>query len=311
MTDINIRDFTFSYLQAEYKRFANILHNYVLHIERIYNENHIPSSERNQYLKQINELIRDLSNIYNEKLKTMNNGTFIIDNDNTERDNKDNTEKNNKNTKLNKDNKEVKSKNNNNNSNSILKDLVKNIKTNNIQTNNNTEDVLDNNLVECIDIMKSLKVQCYNNLYINDFNEIKNKLLKLSTEIGFYNIDDAMNLIIGNSYKKILFINNEFDEYFNLINDIFVPVNYTKKNRLNKDIVKPTINSYLSSSDSENAIDNWFEISIVTDRLNLSFEGYYKYEPINILVRTSQICRHFIFSKKKRIRRIIKLCKIY
>lgn len=286
MTEINIRDFTFSYLQAEYKRYAGFMNNYVTHIERLYNENFIQNTERNQYLKQINELIRDLSNVYNDKLKSMNNSTLI------ENEKDDKSEK----TEIKEKSKAPIKKNNNVNSN-LLKDLVKNIKPSGI------DDLLENNLIECMDLMKTLKVQTYNSLYINDFNEIKNKLLKMSTEIGFYNIADAMNLAIGSSYKKVLFLNNnDFEEYFNIINEIFIPVNFTKKNRANnKDSFKPTINSYLSSTDNENAIDNWYEISIVTDRLNINLEGFYKYEPINILVRTSQICRHFIFSKKKEL----------
>jgi len=69
-----VKDCKINFLQHEYYRYSNLIHNQIQHIERIYKENIISINVRNTCLKQLSELIRFMNNdVYNVKLKEFKN----------------------------------------------------------------------------------------------------------------------------------------------------------------------------------------------------------------------------------------------
>src|SRR3972149_7759801 len=65
MTDISLKDYRIHCLQKEYKRYSKYLSNYQEHIEKCYQEAIITLNERNNYCKNINDLLRKMNTTYN------------------------------------------------------------------------------------------------------------------------------------------------------------------------------------------------------------------------------------------------------
>ncbi len=284
MTELTLKDFIFSYLQSEYKRYSSLITNIILHIEKLNENNIINNNERVQYIKNINELIRELNDAYNNKLRKIQNEK-IIDDDNTE-------VKINTNTNINKNNKKNDKLNNN-----VLNYFG-------IKNNNFNLEHLENNLIDLLNINKLFNVQLYKDLYIEDFEYIRKKIIKMGNIIGFFNLDDALNLIFGVQYKKLFSNNldNNLLSILDIINNNFIPLSFTikKSNIVSKE---NDIKSYISDSEYETILENFAKIEIkLKGHTNIYlFEGYYVHEPVNSLLRTSQICKNFIYNKKKEL----------
>lgn len=276
MINTNFKNFMINYLQNEYKRFSNILNKYFEHVERCHNEFIISVNDRNHYLKILNELIRNMNNIYNEKIKILK-GKDIIDLDTN--DNEDES----KNTNIIAVNKNI---------NFYDKDFEKLL----------TCDNYNNELLKLIDVYESFNI---NNLYgieLNNFNDIKIKLLQMSNNIGFFNINNALNLIIGQNYSNIFDPNldGDFINKLEILSKYFVPLSFTKKK---SDNIQLDIICSIKITNHEILLDNYYEINLIIPyrKLNIIFCGYFINDPINIIVRTSQICRQFLYNKKKNI----------
>ncbi len=291
MTELSLKDFIFSYLQSEYKRYSQLITNTVLHIEKISDNNIINNNERIQYIKTISELIRELNDAYNNRLRKIQNEK-IIDDDNTVCDNK-------------------------------VSDTGKNIKKNDeldmnilnlfgIKSNNINIETLENTIIDLLNYNKILNVNMYNDLYIRDFDSINKKLVKLGNIIGFFNLDDALNLIIGESYKKLFEKTKDdiFLLYLEILNNNFIPLSMSVKKTditSNENILK----SSLKNSEYDSIIEGFAEIEIkIKNKKNIySFDGYFIHEPINSLLRTSQICKNHIYNKKKELENYINSLK--
>jgi endopeptidase La len=277
MLELSIKDFIFSYLQSEYKRYSTLITNSILHIEKLNNYNILNNNERIQYIKSINELIRELNDVYNNRLRKIQNEKMIED---------DNIEKRtiNKNIKLN-DKLDV----------NILTKLG-------FKFNNIGSDVLENSLINLLNLNKALNVQLYKEFYIEDFEVIRKKLLKIGHMIGFFNLDDSLNLAIGSAYKKLFHKSkdNILLSFLDIINSYFVPLslNIKKIETSNKEHI---IDSFIKESENDIVLENYAQIDIKIKNLSVifSFDGYYIHEPINSLLRTSQICKNYIYNKKK------------
>ena len=61
MCDTTIRDYKIKSLQNDYKFLSEMMYNQMKHIERCYNNNIINIIDRNNYLKEINEMIRQMN----------------------------------------------------------------------------------------------------------------------------------------------------------------------------------------------------------------------------------------------------------
>jgi endopeptidase La len=278
MSELSVKDFIFSYLQSEYKRYSCLITNFILHIERLNNYNILNNNERIQYIKTINELIRELNDAYNNRLRKIQNEKMIED------DNSENKTVNNKNIKLN-DKLDVK----------ILNKLR--FKFANINT-----EILENSLINLLNLNKALKIQLYKEFYIEDFEIVRKKLLKMGNIIGFFNLDDALNLVIGVSYKKIFNKTSDavFLSFLEIITSYYIPLSLNVKKieeRNNENI----IDSFIKDSEHDTILENYAQIDIKIKNHNViyTFDGYYMHEPINSLLRTSQICKNYIYNKKK------------
>jgi len=269
MTNTNLKDFMVCYLQNEYKWFSHILNNYYLHVERCHSDHIITINERILYLKNFNEIIKNMNDIYNNKMNELKEKDFIDQESNDEN--------------INDNSKNIKDMNIDN----YLQDLLN-------KTNCTKE------LIELTKIYESLNINKLYGFDLNIFEETKSKLLNLSTTLGFYNMNDSLDLLIGK--KHHIFFNSdnksENHNYYQILLKYFVPLSF-KKNKYSG--TKTLISCDQKNSEYEILFDNHYEIIIcISERkIKLTFFGYFANDPLNIAIRTCQISEHFLYNKKK------------
>lgn len=277
MINPTLKDFMINYLQTEYARFSELLNKYYEHVERCYNEFLITTNERNQHLKVLNELIKTMNNIYNEEIKQFKCKEIIDQEVNDNDDSINNCAKHDTNNNDQLDDKEL----------------------NTLIENNNKN--YTNELINMMGLYESLNIKKLYGININNFEEIKDKLIQISNTIGFFNVDTALDLIIGKNYKMMF---NGKDIKFNnklyIVSKFFIPLSFEKRESNNENL---DIKCSISLLDYEVLLDNNYELTINLPfrNLNLIFKGYFINDPINILIRTSQICKPFIYDRKKKI----------
>lgn len=277
-----LKDFMISYLQSEYMRYSENVNKYYEHVERCHTELILNNTERNQHLKVLNNLIKMMNNIYNDKIILLKSRD-VIEQELNELD--DSSNKN--------------SVNNQNNPSEISnsKELIDLIQNNNIN--------YTNQIINMIGLYESLNIKKLYGINLDFFYDIKNKLLQISNSIGFFNMDSAFDIIIGKNYNSLLTDNkdNEYINMFNIITKYFIPMSF-KKNKSQKQILDISCN--ICSSDLEVLLDNFYEIEINIPfrEISLTFRGYFVYDSINILIATSQICKPYVYNRKKKIHKL-------
>lgn len=161
--------------------------------------------------------------------------------------------------------------------------------------------------------------------YYDDFKSISNKIIKFGAEIGFHNIYDAINILLGlgflNSIKgqktTIDGIDHDVSELLKFYNSMFVPINHKICNTpLNKNILVVSNIVFGENiqtgqtiiSPNEILLDSYGEISILFANKSkaLIIGGYFLPDPVQSIVRTSQIYNEFIYNRKKKIQSAIK-----
>lgn len=253
MSDISIRDYKIDNLQMNYIAYSNHLFNFQLHIDRCLNEFIISINERHNYIKIINDILRQMNIVYNTQMMEI----YESENDNS-----------------------------------------KNMSISEIIPTSNTE-LTTSDIRSLVNLHKAIGTN-WSNKFNEPFLEINQDILsKLGVKIGFYNIIHALSLIIGEEYdtiydKKII---NEIKAY----NHIFIPLKfsiekterpegiiYFKKTIINKDVlIENCANFYVKRYGYKN------EYIVLT--------GYFNHDPLNIIVRTTQICNGYVYQKKKEI----------
>jgi endopeptidase La len=143
-------------------------------------------------------------------------------------------------------------------------------------------------------------------LYLNPFEEINKMILsKMASKIGFLNISDGISLIIGDQYDKLY--DKETLTYLNLYDKIFIPLKYSLVEQ--NDPENRLLYFKKVQSDKEVLIDNCAELYLKKINEEVStyivFKGCFTYDPLNIVIRTSQICNNFIYQKRKAIETFI------
>jgi endopeptidase La len=283
MIEITVRDFMINLLQHEYNKFSRLIHDHSDHIERCHIDGIIQLAARNQHQKTLNDLIRNMNDIYNSKLIKLRGDDESKQIDNEEE-------------------------------NLMLSKIQINKKTKNDPLDRNVCEILTNmknknfkldNVTSLVNLWKNFNSKKYDELYINDFEIIRNKLLKISSEVGFYNIDDALILLVGADHDKFYDDNmKDFKNKFELYNRTFIPLNYAKKEKIS---TNNFIKASFINSEHEILIDNYCEVCIAHQFYDecYVFKGYFSYEPINAVVRTSQICRNFVYEKKKELQNTV------
>ena len=181
------------------------------------------------------------------------------------------------------------------------------------------------------------------NLYI--FQEIDKKIKKLYNQIGSNNIEDIIKLIIGRTYNKVINLKNfeKVNKYlepyhkdktsnldlrklnnkiensyilFDLLNKSFKSVKILIKNgdgncgikieKKTKD-EKKNLKEDSNNFKYEMLLDNFFKVTIKFKNPNLCFIfiGYFNYDSVNVLVRTSKIKYYFLNVKNSLINKTI------
>jgi endopeptidase La len=303
MIDSDTIEFKINYLQYEYRRYSQLFYNEIQHIEDMYKSNLIKTNVRNNYIKTLNELLRYMNNdIYNGKLKELKelrNNNISVNNINETMYNDEHSQD------------EL-----------TENDIhISNTDDNIIINNKNIHDIFNfkvgynNNIQTLIDICKNDDNDKLNNLVFNDFDKVGEKLLKICSEVGFYSLDDAFNILIGSKYKNYIYnksvkdnnlkqnsIDN-FKELFELYNIVFIPVNYRCEETAN-DIgycIKSSMDLSIISP-NELYMNSYGELYINLPYKNTTyiFGGYFKNDPIQSIIRTSQIHRNFLYKKKRK-----------
>lgn len=272
MTDITLREFLINYLQVEYGKYSKLIFNQSEHIDRCHLEGILTIIDRNQHMKVLNDLIKSMNSLYNERLKILK-GENVIDNDDVSTN-------------------PVKTKNL-----VQVESFEKTIKEL-LVTNNYAS---TNSLIELMDIWETLQIPCFKNAYYDDFSDIKEKLLKVASTIGFYSLDDALTILISNNYQNNIKTVQltDFKTRLDIYNRIFIPLSYEKK--VNNNLQE--ISSKFITSPHDILLENFAELSISFPFRNetLVFTGMFKQDPINAQIRTSQICKFFIYDRKKKL----------
>lgn len=330
-----VKDCKINFLQHEYYRYSHLIHNEIQHIERIYKENIISINVRNACLKQLSELIRFMNNdVYNVKLKEFKNALVGASESNTNNVSGDINEINDAqdaleacdddtpavcNTDIDKcENKNIDNTSNNKNKKN-LDTKVSDLFTFDIPSRLDKLNVL-------FDICKNSDISNINDIMFDDFDKVKIKLLEICKDVGFYSIEDALNILIGSSHKEHIKSENddsitdnelEFKEKLDLYNLIFVPIDY-KSILLNgtqqtsdgnyghiKSDMEWQLERVIPNSDIY--IDSYAEVTLHFPNTNVCyvFGGYFVTDPICCIMRTSQICRQFVYKKKKIFQHII------
>ncbi len=196
-----------------------------------------------------------------------------------------------------------------------------NDKKNKLSTNETTESVMleseCDNIKHCREFENTCKILNINIKYNYDhelFNEIKKTILtKIAGSMGFKNIHDGLSLIIGERYHKLYQNDKDFMKYFNLYNNIFVPLKYYIENiNYDDDDETNTIDAiYVKKKYIDNNViinsSGSIYIRWTTNRSNtlsgstvckyIVFDGYFKNDSINIIQKVSPACYPFIHDK--------------
>jgi endopeptidase La len=280
-----MKDIIIKYLQSEYSRYSHFLQTYSDHVEKLHDMYVLNITERNQYLRLLNDISKNLNNIYNnnlKKLKTDISNIDLLDDSNSE---------NISDTKTKSDNLLVK------NSSAIVIDLLS-----------------SSNLMETMtleNLWKTIDVEYIKNAYFSDFetinktkldyDEIKDKLLKISSKIGFYSLEQAMNLLYKSNFKDLFETKKNFYEMFQLYNSMFIPLSYNITTNESTFPSKFSISSKYIDSEHEVILDHYAEVTIMLSTSQISFKGFFRNEPLNIILKTSQICKKTLFTIRKQL----------
>ena len=231
------KDFKINNLIEEYNKYSHYFLDFQNHIELCYREHILSINDRTNYLKIINDLIRQLNITYNIAM--------VEEYDNS---------------KINKN-------------------------------NNNLNDKESNEYRNLMNIHKILGINNFSDPFL-DINKFI--LTKLGAKIGFPNIHIALSIIIGDQYKY-LFDKNSLNTlgFYNLI---FTPLKYSMEsinNNNNLFIQKIEIDKNILIINCANIFVKYNENQFII------LSGYFIYDSLNIIVKTSQLCNNFIYHKKK------------
>lgn len=255
MCDFSSRDFIFSYLQSEYKRYSGLITDIILHVENLYEISVINNNERIQYIKNINDILKELNECYNLNIKNLQ----CID----------------------------------------------------VNTKKLDEKTI-NNMIELLNIYKLNNIETYKKFYTTECDKIKKKLLNIGHTIGFLNIGNALNILFGDNFMKLFDKKKDASiiTRFEIINSYFVPTSFDIK-KINVPYKNNIIKSDIIQSDCNIILENYasIEINLKNKKNIFIFEGYYKQEPVNSLLKTSQINLNFIYIKKKELENYIESVK--
>lgn len=245
MSDVSVKDFKIYSLQQDYIRYSEHITKLQDHIELCYADCIFNINDRNSYLKQINDFLRQMNLVYNKTMTKLE-------------EQKEPEEPEKPENKV-----EIKDK-----------DLEE------------FETLYD---LATVYKMLNIDVPKYNYVLNSPFDDIKSQILSnLCLNVGFKNVKQGLDLIIGRLYRKQF--DKETVKLIDLYSNIFIPISY-KIEENNCDSLQ------IANTDVNN--DVLLENCATVQIKNILFTGYFKTDPLNLTVRTSQISNNFIYQKKK------------
>lgn len=172
---------------------------------------------------------------------------------------------------------------------------------------NNKIPKLDKNIVELLEknytfenVAEYLKTIRLTDTELDFFKDVSAKLLKLSSLCGFYNINVSLELFIGDGYSKLILTDkyDTFRDKLNIINKLFVPLSFSTKKIKNKN--HNIYCNYYNDASHDVLIENYGQVHIILPckSMHLTYGGYFVCDPLNINLKTSQICNHQVYEKK-------------
>lgn len=201
-----------------------------------------------------------------------------------------------------------------------INDIIKNLNTtynNNIleicepsdDSNDTKYDIenIDNSLYnQLYNLSNKMKIMNYeqielnnilNNTVINNpYSEIKEDILKVCINIGFSSIKDGLTLLIGEQYECLF--TEEENKLIDLYNKIFIPYSYNIIEHNNDKKIYFVKNKI----EKEELLNNNYILYIKSNKDKYyTLNGFFINDSLNILLRTSQKCYNFLYSKKKSI----------
>jgi endopeptidase La len=270
MSDLTIRDLVLHYLQKDYADRATIIGKLTNHVDKLYDNFVLTTDDRKRIMRNVSELINNLNKTYNSTLIQLEFNRGVIDDDDD-------------NYKCHIDAEMV------DNLDCTLKTLT-NEKPTNLITVVEIMDVLRN-----YNVVKDFAPKCK----FSNFNSIDVSLKQIACEIGLYDIDDII-------YMYRLDKTNPDDEMYlekiSLLKMGFVPMSIKKLDGKLTDTIDITCNNP-EDSKYELILSGIYTIKIYSslDDITCLITGFLIPDCINSTVRTCQICKEYLYEKKKKM----------
>lgn len=152
------------------------------------------------------------------------------------------------------------------------------------------------NISKLLNIYKSNNINIINDVNIDIFCEITEKMLALSSKIGFENIDISTKLLYGKNFD----ISKYIDPIYSVINKCFIPTSYKKEIYSNGKNQKIRVDQIDDKNDA--MLGNFYkvEINVKQKKICLVYEGYFSDNLIDIIKYASPVC-YPLFNNKKNI----------
>jgi len=228
------KDLKMTNLINSYCKYSNFLFNFQKHVDKCCDTYIINTKDRNNYIKIINDITRQLNTTYNMAM------IDIYDKNSSSRD-----------------------------------------------------QMINNDLIH---IHKLLGLQDIK----DPFHEINNIIIdKLGNHIGFPDIDCALSIIIDEQYKYLY--DSEINNLITFYNKTFIPLTFNIGTLVSNEII------FLKKKVMDNIvlIQDCIELHIKYKDSYIILTGYFINDPLNLIIRTSQLCNNFIYQKKKELEHII------
>jgi endopeptidase La len=164
------------------------------------------------------------------------------------------------------------------------------------------DSAFNNKMIDVFYILEKANITSYDNIDINIFNSVKLDIICNFKHIGMASIFDICNILVGNYFLKYIDKEEDFYKKIMTFNKIFTPITFNK--------VKSNINSYsinIKNSECEyySLINNYFTITIEFPYKKITIEGFIKYDPMNIILKTSKINDVFLYDKYEKIKTLL------
>ncbi|MEM0354209.1 MAG: S16 family serine protease [Thermoplasmata archaeon] len=153
--------------------------------------------------------------------------------------------------------------------------------------------------LECLKLIEILEHKKVDDPFIT----VKRKLLSISREYGYTNIDIFLRLYFGECYTY-LFSKAEL-EILEIYNKLFIPLSIVDDKNAKEEETRITISKI--DLDYDSLIDNTCSITLSINRnTKIIFSGYVSGDLLNILIRTSHIYSSYLSKIKSECRNILK-----